>query len=306
MASWKTSWTGNLTLSGDQQNLSSEASTNEKNLTGLTWRPQRHHPQRPGKRPGHLAVRSLLRLTPGRRKVVAWGRSHRRCCRRLLGFSFPAVWVSQAMGGTEEASAGPRSDWWGHTPAWQTHQAQSEGACTKQEGLWLTHRHAPAQIDVNLQNKMYHIILFLKAYKYYTTEEGSALDRCSLKYRHTHTHTFRHGRTHTHTRTHIAQLLVNRWKQCDTSSEQRKTQKKTPHVKQLIVVYWLKCAAECFAALPVVSSQVCDLDLGSLSYIVHLSGSTPRQSGEEPTTQNSTFWCSLIQIFILNINILKM
>lgn len=105
---------------------------------------------------------------------------------------------------------------------------------------------------------------------------------------HTQTRTYTHTRARAHTRTHIAQLLVNRWKQCDTSSEQRETEKKTPHVKQLIVVYWLKCAAECFAALPVVSSQVCDLGLGSLSYIVHLSGSAPRQSGEEPTTQNST------------------
>lgn len=132
--------------------------TKKNNLTGLTWRPQRHHPQRPGKRPGHLAVRSPLRLTPGRRKVVVWGRRRRRrCCRRLLGFSFPAVWVSQAMGGTEEAAAGPRSDWWGHTPAWQTHQAQSEGACTKQEGLWLTHRHAN-WCKLAKQNASHHFV----------------------------------------------------------------------------------------------------------------------------------------------------
>lgn len=82
----------------------------KNNLTGLTWRPQRHHPQRPGKRPGHLAVRSPLRLTPGRRKAVVWGRRHRRCCRRLLAFFFSCR-LSVAGDGRDWRSSSRASVW---------------------------------------------------------------------------------------------------------------------------------------------------------------------------------------------------
>lgn len=236
----------------------------EENLIGPTWRPQRHHPQRPGKRPVHLCVHSALGVTPGRRKAASlWGRCHRHSCCRLLGFSFPAIWASQVDGRDWSSSSGAsvwlmrshpsmtlspiRGDLRQTRVAWDS---QSD-----RRANWWT----PAKPNAahHFDSERPENIMRRK------TVFGS-LGSFTLKLHPVDMHKLTRARTE-----HSCGQTGENTAMLHPSREQE--QEVATHAKQLIVVYWLKCAAVSFAALPVVSCQVCDLDLGSLSYIVHLS-----------------------------------